>query len=151
MENTETQVEETTVETRQPQQVIRKVKTEVSPIPAEHPVKVFKSKKAIFRTYQIVWYLLGVVEALLLFRLALKAFGANAGSGFADLIYTLSAPFALPFIGIFGPTVSDTAIIEWSTILAAIVYLILAFGIVQFLQLVKPVSKEEVEQEVDSS
>ncbi|MGH7250210.1 MAG: hypothetical protein ACREGC_04495 [Minisyncoccia bacterium] len=130
-----------------PQQVIRTTKTVV---PGEHPVKVFKKKKTLFRTYQVIWYILVFIEVLLAFRVALKALGANPLSGFAVLIYGLSSPFASPFNGLFGTTVSPQgSVFEWSTIIAAAVYALLAVGLVQLLKLAKPVSKEEVEQTVD--
>jgi YggT family protein len=115
---------------------------------AEHPQKAYTKKKAIFRIYQVIWYVLGVIEALLIIRFILKALGANAGSGFANLIYTLSNPLALPFRGIFQTAVVEGNVFEWSTLIAGIVYGIVAFGIVQLFQLVKPTTPQEVEQKV---
>jgi uncharacterized protein YggT (Ycf19 family) len=116
----------------------------------EHPQKVYAKKKVIFRAYQVIWYILGLVEALLAFRFILKALGANTGSGFTNFIYILSDPFALPFRGIFPTSVAQTNAIEWSTIVACIVYLIAAFGIVQLFQLIKPTNPQEVAENVDS-
>lgn len=132
-----------------PQQVINTTKTVV---PGEHPVKVFKKKKTLFRTYQIIWYILVFIEVLLAFRVALKALGANPTSGFATLIYGISNPFALPFYGLFGTTVTQQgSVFEWSTIIAAAVYALVAFGIVQIIHLAKPVTKAEVERAVDDN
>ncbi len=117
-----------------------------------HPQAVYEAKKSIFRTYQIVWYLLGVIEVLLGFRLLLKIFAADPSSGFTNLIYSLSSPFALPFLGVLRTSVAPTsgAVIEWSTLVAMAVYWIVAYGIVQLFQFVKPVTPNEVEQTVDS-
>ncbi len=142
----------TTSSTVAPQQVVRTTKTVVPPVvgTSEHPAKVFKKKKTLFRTYQIIWYILVFIEVLLAFRVALKAMGANPLSGFATLVYALSDPFALPFSGLFGTTVTQQgSVFEWSTIIAAAVYALIAVGIVQIIHLAKPVSKEEVEQTVD--
>lgn len=140
----------TTSSTVEPQQVIETVKT-VTPPPVvqEHPQKVFDKKKKIFRAYQIIWYILAVIELLLAFRMVLKALGANPLSGFAQFVYVLSDPFAMPFNGLLGTTITQRAIFEWSTIVAALVYALVALGLVQILKLAKPVSKQEVEQTVD--
>jgi len=148
-QQTETKV--TSVSNPAPQQVIKTVKTVTPPaVGKESPQKVYQTKKAIFRTYQVIWYILGVIEVLLGFRIFLKMLGANPFSGFTDLIYTITNPFALPFYGIFGVTVTEQAVFEWSTIVAGIVYALLAYGLIQLFQLIKPTNPVEVEQSVDS-
>ncbi len=117
----------------------------------EHPQKVFEKKKVIFRTYQVVWYVLVVIEVILGFRMTLKALGANPASGFTSFVYGLSDPLALPFSGILRTNVVQGSVFEWSTLIAAIVYFLIALGIVQFIQLVKPVSPHEVEETVDNA
>lgn len=147
---TETQ-EITTVSTTHPQQVTKTTKVIQPSIVEEHPQKVFEKKKTIFRFYQIVWYILSVIEILLAFRVALKAIGANPFSGFVTLEYAITDPFALPFQGIIKASVNGMSIIEWSTMIAAVVYLLIAFGLVELLQVIKPVSQEEVEHTVDET
>jgi YggT family protein len=122
-----------------------------SPAPVvtgEHPQKAYTKKKAIFRIYQVIWYILGIIETLLVLRFILKALGANAGSGFANLIYVLSAPLTAPFKGIFQTAVVQQNIFEWSTLVAGAVYALVAFGLVQLFQLIKPTTPQEVEQKV---
>jgi hypothetical protein len=120
-----------------------------SPVKPEHPQQVFNKKKTIFRAYQIIWYILALVEILLGFRVALKALGANPLSGFTSLVYSLSDPFTLPFKNIFPNTISGASLFEWSTVIAAIVYALVAYGLIYIMQLVKPVTQREVEQKVD--
>lgn len=117
----------------------------VPEIKTEAPQKVFDKKKKIFRLYQVIWYVLGVIEVLLTFRIILKLLGANPLSGFTSFIYAISNPFALPFAGILGITGSLGMIFEWSTLIAMAVYAIVAYGIVTLFQLVKPANQEEVE------
>lgn len=109
----------------------------------------YKKKKVIFRAYQVIWYILGIIEVLLLFRIVLKALAANPYSGFTSFIYSLSDPFALPFSGIFGVTVSRGNVLEWSTFVAMVVYAIVAYGIIMLIQLVKPTTPSEVEEGVN--
>lgn len=155
MENNEVQKEETitTQSTLSPAEVTRTTKTVVPPSGTlEHPQRTFQKKKTIFRAYQIIWYVLAVIEILLAFRMVLKALGANPDSGFANFVFALSGPFASPFNGIVNVSVTqEGGIFEWSTIIAAVVYALVAFGIVQLIHMVKPVSKQEVEQTVDEA
>lgn len=147
--NTETQ-EVTTVSEPTTQQVIRNTKVTKPTITMESPQKTYQTKKAIFRTYQIVWYIVGVIEVILGFRVILKLLGANSFSSFTSFIYAISNPFALPFAGILGTTGSSTMILEWSTLIAMAVYAIVAYGFVSLIQLIKPTNPEEVDQIVDN-
>lgn len=146
-----TKQEVTTVSTAKPQtQVVKTTKTVPPDVKTEPPQVAFEKKRAIFRTYQVVWYVLAVVEVLLGFRMTLKAVSANPLSGFTSLIYSVSDPLALPFRGILQATVSGDSVIEWSTIVAVIVYALIAYGIVYLLQMVKPVTPHEVEEKVEN-
>lgn len=144
-------VEETQVIANTPQRVVKTTKVGTAAIDPEHPVVKYKKKKAIFRMYQVIWYIVGLIEILLLFRVAFKALGANPYSGFVYLIYRLTDPLALPFSGIFGVTVTQGAVFEWSTFVAGIVYLLIGYGLVQLMQLIKPTTPEEVEETVDNT
>jgi hypothetical protein len=42
----------------------------------------------LFRIYQLTWFVLGVIETLLLFRFVFKMIGANTFSGFTNFIYS---------------------------------------------------------------
>ena len=118
-------------------------------VPNEHPVQTYEKKKVIFRAYQVVWYILGVVEVLLLFRVGLKVLAANSYSSFAQLIYSISDPLALPFYGLFRvSSTSQGSLFEWSTLVAMAVYALLAYGVVSLLKLVKPVTPQEVVDKV---
>src|SRR3989338_10006915 len=143
--NTQTQEEVTTVENTVPSSVVRKTTTQLDPmIKEEAPQKVFDKKKRIFRANQIIWYILGVVEVLLAFRVVLKAVAANQASGFTSFIYSLTGPFALPFRGILGESITGNSLIEWSSLVAMIVYLVIAGGLVYLLDLVNPISQKDV-------
>lgn len=150
MEEVEKQ-EVTTIETASPAQVVKTTTTVPPVIKTEHPQQVFQKKKAIFRTHQIIWYLLAVIEVLLGFRMSLKALGADPTSGFTNAVYAFSNLFALPFRNILPASVSGNSVIEWSTIIAGIVYLVIAYGIIHLILMLKPVTPQEVSQNVDSA
>ncbi len=88
-----------------------------------------------------IWLVLGILEVLLAFRFILKLLGANPNSGFTEFVYAVSGPFAAPFRGIFSaPTAQGditTSIFETSTLVAMIVYAIVAWGIIKMATLNK--------------
>lgn len=151
----EEKVEEVTTVRQVPEAVVKTTRTvePTSQVRVEHPQRVYAKKKVIFRSNQIIWYILGLIEILLGFRITLLALGANPSSGFTSLIYTITAPLAVPFQGILRTSVepSTGAVFEWSSIVAAIVYALIAVGIAQLMQFMKPVSPQEVSEAVDDT
>lgn len=99
--------------------------------------------RPLYRGTQIVWYILGVVEILLLFRFVLKLLGANAAAGFTNLIYSLTWPLTGPFLAVFPKGVVDGSIFEWTTLLAMLVYWLIALGIIKLFLMSKTVSTPE--------
>lgn len=99
--------------------------------------------KPLYRGTQVVWYILGLVEILLLFRFVLKFLAANPAAGFTSFIYGATFVFAAPFISVFRVTYVEGQIFEWTTLLAMLVYLIVAWGIVKLLLMGKTVSTPE--------
>lgn len=91
---------------------------------------------------RIVYYILGVLEVLLAFRLIFKLLGANPQSPFVSVIYSVSEAFLIPFNGIFRSAVTKgieaQAVLEPTTIIAMIVYAIIAWGIVKLIEIRKP-------------
>lgn len=99
--------------------------------------------KPLYRGTQIVWYILGLVEMLLIFRFVLKLLGANPSAGFTSFIYGVTYIFAAPFLNVFSITYVEGSIFEWTTILAMLVYWIIATGIVKLFLMGKTVSTPE--------
>src|SRR5258706_2430418 len=144
MLESETQEEVTGADS--PQRVVRKTITSVEPqVKGEAPQKVFDKKKTIFRFTQVIWYILGVMEVLLAFRVVLKALGANPFIGFTSFIYTITDPLVIPFQGILRTSVTGNSTIEWSTLIAAAVYVCVAWGLVYLLDLIYPITPRDVE------
>jgi hypothetical protein len=87
----------------------------------------------------LVYFFFGALEILLAFRLVLKLTGANVASAFVGLVYGLTGVFIVPFEGIFRRGFSQgletTSILEPSTLVAIIVYAVLAWGIVKLLRI----------------
>lgn len=105
--------------------------------------------KALYRGTQIVWYILGIIEILLAFRFVLKLLSANPGAGFSSFIYGASYIFATPFLNVFRISHIEGNIFEWTTLLAMLVYWIVAIGIIKMLVMGKTVSTPEAAVKMD--
>jgi YGGT family len=91
----------------------------------------------LMKITQFVWLLAGVLETLFAVRIILKLIAANASAGFAQFITNLTAPFLAPFAGLItNPTASNGSVLEITTLIAMLVYALLAWGIVRLLWIV---------------
>jgi uncharacterized membrane protein len=105
-------------------------------------VPVIEPSKRDATSYQtagyLVYFIFGLLEILLAFRFVFKLLGANPSTGFVDFIYNLSAVFVAPFAGIFNTSLAKgdvtTSIFEPATLVALIVYAVLAWGIVALIR-----------------
>ena len=52
-----------------------------------------------FKITQLIWLMLGILEALIALRIGLKLIGANPGSPIVTLIYEFTYLFLFPFAG----------------------------------------------------
>jgi YggT family protein len=92
-------------------------------------------RRSSYRLVQGVWLLFGIVEGLLAIRFVLKLLGANETAGFASFIYGASAPFIAPFADLFANPASGGSILELTTIVAFVVYMLLAWLIAKVIWL----------------
>jgi uncharacterized membrane protein YkgB len=88
-----------------------------------------KQRLFTFRTTQWIWLILGVVEIIIGLRVLLLLIGANPASPFAALIYNLSDMLLVPFAGLVGTPAAGGMVLEISSIIAMLVYALLAWGI----------------------
>ena len=123
--------------------------TTVSTEPLEEGITPERSEEKVEGSKSVeyvIFFILGLIEILLTFRLIFKITGANPVSGFVSFIYALTQIFILPFIGIFRPAttqgVETTAIFEPATLVAMVVYAVLAWGAVQLLVILSRRPKE---------
>ena len=86
---------------------------------------------------RVVWFVVSVIEALLVTRLVLALLGANVTNTFADFIYTTSNMFVSPFSNLFSYDnyVYGVSRFEGYTVVAMLVYLLAAVGIVKLVTL----------------
>lgn len=105
--------------------------------------------KPLYRGTQIVWYIVGIVEALLAFRFILKLLAANPEAGFSSFIYGITYPFAAPFLNVFSIPRVEGSVLEWTTLLAMLVYFLIALAIIKLFVMSKPVSTPEAAVKFD--
>lgn len=102
-------------------------RTHIDPTPAERQLGT------LYRAKQVVWFITGLIVALIGLRFVLLAAGANVDTGFGALLVALSQPFVAPFLPLFG---EQQARIEFSDLIAIAVYLLLGWGIGKLLEIV---------------
>ena len=88
-----------------------------------------------FTAGRVVNFILGVLETLLAFRLIFKLLGANPDSGLVAFVYDTSRVLLTPFTAVFRPAatkgIETTAVLEPDTIIAMVVYALIAWGIIK--------------------
>lgn len=101
-------------------------------IDTDEPIWFIKTKHSIY-------YILGLIEVLLLFRFVFKLLGANPNNGFISFIYSIAGIFTSPFTGIFNSFISQglaaKSILEPATLIAMVVYAVIAWGIVSLIRI----------------
>jgi hypothetical protein len=80
-----------------------------------------------FQATQLIWLLLGLLEALFALRIFLKLIGANAASPFAALLYNFTGLFLFPFAGLTATPAANGMVLEISTVIAMVVYALLGW------------------------
>jgi YGGT family len=83
-------------------------------------------RAAALRVQQMVYWIFGLVEGLILIRFVLKALGANPSAGFAEFIYGITSVLVAPFVGLFGNPQAQGSVFELNSLVALIVYGLLA-------------------------
>ncbi len=89
---------------------------------------------------QIIYLITSVLLSLLAIRFILLLLGARTANGFVSFIYNITNPFVRPFYGIFGKSFvygNGQGKIEYETIIAAIIYLIISALILKVVSLGK--------------
>ncbi|MEI8199216.1 MAG: YggT family protein [Eubacteriales bacterium] len=126
---------ETTREVTPAEPVQNAVRTETyQEVTRAEPVKSFPVVK-------IVYFILGALEIFLGLRLILRLLGASANNMFVPFVYNVTWIFIAPFSGIFSTAVTKgaetQAVLEPATIIAMLIYALLAWGIVKLIIIIR--------------
>ena len=78
-----------------------------------------------------------MLETLFAIRVILKLVAANGAAGFAEFITNVTTPFLAPFAGLMNnAATSNGSVLEVTTLIAMLVYALLAWGIVRLIWIV---------------
>lgn len=100
------------------------------------PSEATRRAATIARTKQIIYFVFGLINILLILRFVLFALGASQASPFVNLIYGLSSPFALPFQGMFGEPTFGDSVLEWASLVGIAIYSLVAYGLSRLVELI---------------
>lgn len=82
-----------------------------------------------------VYFIGGVIIALIAVRFVFQLLGASEGSPFVDFIYSLSALFVWPFDGIFGEPTYGFSHFDSAALVAIIIYGLITVGVAKLFAL----------------
>ena len=82
-----------------------------------------------FKITQLIWLLLGILEALIALRIGLKLIGANPGSPIVALIYGFTNLFLFPFEGMTATPTAGGMVLELSSFFAMVIYALIAWAV----------------------
>lgn len=91
---------------------------------------------ATFKATQMIWLLLGLLEAIIALRVVFKLIGVNATNPFATLLYNVTNLFVAPFASLTGAPAAGGMVLEISSIIAMIVYLLIGWGLERIVNVV---------------
>jgi hypothetical protein len=93
-------------------------------------------RNSVFFTFmatQVVWLVFGILEAMILLRIVLKALEANAASPIAAFIYGFTNLFLWPFAGLTGTPAAGGMVLEISSLIAVVVYGLIAYALAKII------------------
>jgi hypothetical protein len=79
---------------------------------------------------RVIYFILVVLEVIMALRFIFKLLGANESNGFVSFLYNLSYVFVAPFEGIFTDPHIGRVVFEITTLIAMLIYALVAWGLV---------------------
>ena len=93
------------------------------------------------RISAVIWTITGFIEILIGLRILFKLLAANPGNGFVNFIYNLSGVFVNPFQGMVQDVTSGSTILEINSLIAMLLYALLAWGVMKLVWLILSVTE----------
>src|SRR4030065_881138 len=94
----------------------------VSEVTSSHREPEREQRIMTFKATQLIWLLLGILEAVIALRIGLKLIGANPGSPIVALIYGVTNLFLFPFTGLVNSPMFGNMELEISSMFAMLIY-----------------------------
>ena len=82
-----------------------------------------------FKLSQLIWLLLGILEAIIALLIGLKLIGANPDSPIVSLIYGFTYLFLFPFEGMTATPAAGGMVLELSSLFAMLIYALIAWAV----------------------
>jgi hypothetical protein len=99
-------------------------------------ISAANQNSSVGRIINVTYFLFGALELLLALRVVLHLVSANATNGFVYFIDVVSTPFVILFASIVqNPVLGTTAVLEVTTIIAMLVWAIVAWLVSQLIWL----------------
>jgi hypothetical protein len=123
----------------------------VPPATTPRPVTTTSSRTAVYRegsynsrAIMAVWWIVGFIDTLIAIRFVLKLFGANTSASFVRFMYDVTWPLVAPFHGIFNTAQQGRSILEPESVVAALIYLLIGWGLVSLIRIMGRPSRTTV-------
>lgn len=108
----------------------------VSEVRTSHSEPEREQRIFSFKATQLIWLMLGVLEALIALRIGLKLIGANPESPIVALIYGFTYLFLFPFEGLINSPSAGSMVLELSSMFAMLIYGLIAWAVERVVWLV---------------
>jgi hypothetical protein len=89
-----------------------------------------------FKATQLIWLLLGILEAIIALRIGLKLIGANPDSLIVTMIYGFTSLFLFPFTNLIASPTVGNMVLELSSMFAMVLYALMAWAVERIVWLV---------------
>lgn len=110
----------------------------------------YRQSRPLYRGVQVVWYIINIIEVILLLRLMLRLIGASTEAAFTNFIYGLASPLMTPFQSIVPSYPIGIGVFDWNTTIAMLAYWILGLILTELFVIGKPVSAIEAHRKLES-
>jgi hypothetical protein len=110
--------------------------TDIREVSTTQHVSGQEGRMATYKTTQLIWLMLGILEVLLALRFVFKLIGVNATNSFATFLYGLTSLFVFPFASLTGAPAAGGMVFEFSTLIAMVVYALLGWVLAKIVYVV---------------
>jgi len=101
------------------------------PVIGPSPVRL-----AVWRAQRVIYYIFGIIEAIIAVRFILKLIAANPSNPFSQGVYAVSWVFDFPFSGVVpNVNIGAGATIEFFSLIAILVYALASIALAKLLDL----------------
>jgi hypothetical protein len=89
-----------------------------------------------FKPTQLIWLLLGIIEALIILRIVLILIGANSASPIIALIYGFTGLILFPITGLINSPTAGNLTLDLSSMLIYVCFALIVWALIKIVWLV---------------